>query len=168
MTEKEKLDMTRLNMKRVRHQYVRLLTELEAASESRGAVTSWGSVGGRSGRISRPTQQRAISRIELEDERKRMRDWFESIRATFFRLSDREGKSVNRWRHERLVARALQLYVFEKADADMMAALLSGPRTLSRQYVSGVLKEGVREVMADAEKAGLFEGGEPESRFLCG
>ncbi len=157
MTEEEKRVITKEQIKLVRAQYRRLSTEYEAAAGSRGAVSAWGGVGGRSGRISRPTQDRALRAIELEECRREILRWYECIRGTCLRLAAREGKGPNLWRHQYMVGRALQLYVFERAGGDMLAMMLSGPRKLSRQYVSRVMREAVDEVMRDADRAGLFE-----------
>ena len=85
-----------------------------------------------------------------------MLEWFECIRGTYFRLKAREGKTPNRWRHEMLLARALQLYVFERADRELLACILGMPKKLSAKRVIAILREAAQEVAQDAEKAGLF------------
>jgi|GEM_PF-4911649 len=165
MTEREKSELakrekTKRNMLLVRRHYERLLTEYEAATNSRGMAAAWGRVGGLGNRIARPTQDRAMCAIALEERRKQLKGWFECIRGTYSRLSGREGKSPNLWRHQQLLARALQLYVFEQADCEMITMMMSGARRLSRQYVNRILNEAVNEVMADAGRAGLLEDDE--------
>ncbi len=166
MTEQEKLNVTKEQIRLVRSQYRRLAMEYEAVGSSRGAVSVWGSVGGRGGRIARPTQERALSAIELEECRREILRWFECIRGTCARLAAKEGKSPNLWRHQYQMGRALQLYVFERANGETLAMMLSGPRKLSRSYVSRVMREAVEEVMGDAERAGLF--GREQSPEACG
>lgn len=157
MTEREKWEVTKRNAQMVRQNYERLLTEYEAAAGSRGQVALWGRAGGGSGRIARPTQDRAMAAIALEERLERLRGWFECIRGTYRRLSAREGKNPNLWRHQQLLARALQMYVFERADSETIVLMLSGSRRLSRQYVGRVLREALDEVRKDAERAGLFD-----------
>ncbi|MBR3504854.1 MAG: hypothetical protein IKO07_11535 [Clostridia bacterium] len=153
-------------MKRVRYHYEKLLTEYEAATSSRGLVASWGRVGGSGNRIVKPTQDRALSAIAAEEHRRAMLDWFECIRGTYFRLKAREGKSPNLWRHQLMLARALQLYVFERAEADLMALAMGAPKKLSRRRVIAILHEAAGEVAADAERAGLFREDEECSEMM--
>ena len=148
-------------MKLVRYHYEKLLTEYEAATGSRGLVAAWGRVGGVGSRLSRPTQDRALSAIAMEEHRQAMLRWFESIRATYDRLKAHEGKTPNLWRHQWTLARALQLYVFERADVEAMALVLGVPKRLSRKRVIAILREAALEVAADAERAGLFDEDEP-------
>ena len=164
MTKQEKLALTKENMRLVRHHYERLLTEYEAATGSRGLVAAWGRVGSRSGVITRPTQERALASIAAEEHRRAMRGWFECVRGTYLRLAERAGKSPNLWRHQMILARALQLYVFEKADAEMLALVLGMPKKLNRRRVSAILCEASEEVATDAERLGLFREKEAKDR----
>ncbi len=150
-------------MKQVRHHYERLQTECEAIAGSGGQVTAWGRVGSSGNRVSRPTQNRAMRAVAMEEERRAMLDWFECLRGTYYRLKGREGKSPNLWRHQLILARALRLYAFEGADGELMALALGAPKKLSRRKVVSLLREAALEVAADAEKAGLFRA-EEEAR----
>ncbi|MBO4299060.1 MAG: hypothetical protein IKS52_08950 [Clostridia bacterium] len=157
MTEREKRELTKRSALLVRQNYERLLTEYETLAGSRDMVTAWGRAGGRSNKIPHPTQDRAMASMAFEERVKRMKGWFECIRGTYRRLAAREGKNPNLWRHQQLLARALQLYVFERADSELIVLMLSGGRRLSRQYVGRVLREALDEVRKDAERAGLFD-----------
>ena len=66
LTEREKREITKRNAQLVRLSYERLLTEYEAATNSRGMVATWGRVGGRSNKIARPTQDRALAAMAFE------------------------------------------------------------------------------------------------------
>ncbi len=157
MTEQEKWEMTKRNAQLIRRHYERLMTEYEALSGSRGQAAVWGRPGGSGGRIARPTQDRAMASMAYEEHVKRLKGWFECLRGTYWRLIAREGKNPNLWRRQQLLARALQLYVFDRADGETMILMLSGSRRLSRQYVNRLLREALGEVMKDAERAGLFD-----------
>ena len=149
MNEKQRETLKQMQL--VRYHYERLQTEFEAATSSRGLVAVWGRVGGSGNRIDRPTQNRALSDISAEEHLQAMLCWFESIRKTCERLKAKQGKSPNLWRHQVILAKALRLYVFERADLELLAMLLEGPRKLSRQRVIRILREAVDEVAADAE-----------------
>ena len=165
LAEKEKREATReahrrtalAQMKRVRCQYEKVLTEYEAATGSRGLVAAWGRVGGSGNRITQPTQERALSAIAMEEHRQAMLKWFESIRDTCNRLKARGDKSPALWRRHWTLERALRLYVFERADAELIALVLGTPKQLSRKRVIAILGEAALEVAIDAEKAGLFD-----------
>ena len=161
MTDQKKRELTKEHMKLVRRRYERIQSEYERLSGSRGKVSAWGGLGGSSHKIAKPTEDQALAAIELEEKKRAQGGWFECIRGTYYRLCSREGKSPNLWRHHKLVARALQLYVFERADQETMVMMMSDSRRLSRQYVSRILSEAVNEVMKDAERAHLFDGLEP-------
>ena len=163
MTKERRRRMALEQMKLVRYHYARLQTEYEAATGSHGMVSVWGRVGGGDGRIAKPTQERALSAISAEDHRKAMLRWFECIRETCLRLKARGGKSAALWRHHLILARALQLYVFQQADAEVMALMLGAPKKLNRTRVTGILREAADEVAKDAEQAGLFREGEAAS-----
>ncbi len=159
MNNQEKWEETKRNIQLVRRYYRPLMSEYEAIMSSRGAVSAWGGVGGRSGRTAHPTQDRALSAIEYEARMERMRNWLACVRQTHARLNSRDGKSPNLWRHQRQLARALQAYVFERADDELLAFMISGVRRVNRRYAGRVLREALHEVMADAEAAGLFREG---------
>ncbi len=157
LTEREKREITKRNAQLVRLSYERLLTEYEAATNSRGMVATWGRVGGRSNKIARPTQDRALAAMAFEEHMRETMGWFECIRGTVRRLNAREGKSLILRRRHVMLARVLQLYVFEKADAEDLIMNLSSQRRVSRQYAGRMLREALDEVMKDAETLGLFD-----------
>ncbi|MBQ8953619.1 MAG: hypothetical protein IJ048_05850 [Clostridia bacterium] len=157
MTREEKLRLAKDSMALVRSHYQPMLTEYEAATGSRGLVAVWGRVGGRSNAVTHPTEHRAMASIEVEKHRQAMRDWYRCMEATFSRLQAKEGKSPNLLQHHRLLAQALQQYVFLKSDADMIALVLGAPKKLKRERVKAILWEVVKEVADEAERMGLFQ-----------
>lgn len=159
MTDGEKLRITKDAVRRLRLQGVRVLAEYERAYGSGGAVSaSLDKIGGgRTNRVSRPTQMRALDRIELEEESARRLRWYGCLRATLERLNSKADKSFNALRHDRIVARALQLYALRGADGETMCMLLSASRPVSENHVRRLLREGMTAVKLEAERAGLFD-----------
>ena len=157
MTREDKWAATKRGVKMVRRNYQRYITEYEVITGSQGQVAPWGRVGGSGGRISCPTQERAMAHMAQEERLKQMKDWFECVRHTCERLAAPEGKGMNLRRHQQMLARALRMYVFEQADGEMLALLLSGVRRVSSRFALRLLREAVEEVMADADRRGLFE-----------
>ena len=82
---------------------------------------------------------------------------FEEVGADGRTMLDDTGKSLILRRRHVMLARVLQLYVFEKADAEDLIMNLSSQRRVSRQYAGRMLREALDEVAKDAEALGLFD-----------
>ena len=147
MTDGEKLRITKDAIRRLRLQRPRALAEYERAYGSGCAVSAPTDKigGGRTNRVSRPTQTRALSMIEMEEEAARRLRWYGCLRAALEGLNCKEGKSFNALRHDHTVARALQLYALRGAGGETMRMMLS------------LLREGITAVKLEAERAGLFD-----------
>lgn len=159
MTDGEKLRMTSEAMRQLRLQGPRALADYERAYGSGGAVSApFDRIGsGRTNRISRPTQARALSRIEMEEESARRLRWYGCLREALEGLKSREGKTFNALRHDHTVARALQLYALRGTGSETMRMMLSVSRPVSDSYMRRLLREGINAVKAEAERAGLFD-----------
>ncbi|MDY2871221.1 MAG: hypothetical protein SOT57_01630 [Eubacteriales bacterium] len=159
MTDGEKLRITKDAIRRLRLQGPRALAEYERAYGSGCAVSAPPDKigGGRTNRVSRPTQTRALGMIEREEEAAWRLRWYGCLRAALEELNGREGKSFNALRHDHTVARALQLYALRGAGGETMRMMLSVSRPVSDNYVRRLLREGLTAVKNEAEKAGLFD-----------
>lgn len=158
ITEGEKLTITRNYIRKLRLEGPRALTEYERALHSGGLVSNWGGLsGGRTNRISRPTQARALAGIEAEEEQARCLQWYACLRAVLEALSGADGKSLNRLRHDRQVARALQLYVIQRASGETLCLMMSTTRRVSPEHVRRLLREGITAVKEEAERQSLFD-----------
>ncbi len=82
--------------------------------------------------------------------------WLMAAEAASRLLKDKEGKSRARVRHDWLVARTLEITVFQNTSGERLRAQLAGPRMLNQRYVRQMLEEAVKAVQAAAERAGLF------------
>ena len=159
MTDGEKLRITKNAIRRLRLQGPGALADYERAYGSGGAVSaSPDKIGsGRTNRVSRPTQTRALGMIALEEEAARRLRWYGCLRAALESLTCKEGKSFNALRHDHAVARALQLYALRGAGGETMRMMLSASRPVSENHVRRLLREGVTAVKLEAERAGLFD-----------
>lgn len=157
ITEGEKLHCTQEALKKLRCEGPRALAAYERVWHSGGQVSGWGGAGGRTNRVSRPTQERALAAIEAQNEQARRLEWYACLRAALETLDCREDKSLARLRHDRLVAYALRLYVLERANGETLCLMLSSTRRVSAEHVRRLLREGVLAVKAEAEKTTLFE-----------
>lgn len=159
MTDGEKLRITKNAIRRLRLQGPRALAEYERAYGSGGAVSAPADKisAGRTNRISRPTQTRALGMLELEEESARRLRWYGCLRAALERMTCKEGKSFNALRHDHAVARALQLYALRGAGGETLRMMLSASRPVSENHVRRLLREGVTAVKLEAESAGLFD-----------
>lgn len=158
ITEGEKLTITKDYIRKLRLEGPRALTEYERALHSGGLVSGWGCVsGGRTNRVSRPTQARALACIEAEEEQGRRLQWYACLRAALEALGSTEGKTLNRVRHDREIARALQLYVIQRAGGETLCLMMSTARRVSSEHVRRLLREGIIAVKNEAEKEALFE-----------
>ena len=83
MTDGEKLRITKDAIRRLRLQGPRALAEYERAYGSGCAVSAPPDKigGGRTNRVSRPTQTRALGMIEREEEAARRLRWYGCLRA---------------------------------------------------------------------------------------
>ena len=84
--------------------------------------------------------------------------WMEAIDKAYGELRMRRGKSQARARHDWLVARAIELMVFDNAGGEALRTHLSGPRPLNQRYVDGIAEAAVKAVEKAAEEAGLLRG----------
>lgn len=84
--------------------------------------------------------------------------WQEVIMRTYMKLKDRKGKSSARARHDWLVARAIELTVFEQAEGEMLRRNLCGSRLHTESYVLRMQEAAVQAVKEEAEECGLFDG----------
>lgn len=83
-------------------------------------------------------------------------DWLEVIENTFRALRRREGKSSARIKHDWLMARTLELMVFDGADREKIRQALSWPRPVTYGYVEALVKDAVGAVAEKAQEAGLI------------
>lgn len=159
MTDGEKLRITKDALRRLRLQGARALADYERAYGSGGAVSAPLDKigGGRTNRVSRPTQARALDAIEMEEAAARRLRWYGCLRAALEGLNAKQGKSFNALRHDHTVARALQLYALQGARSETMCMMLSASRPVSENHVRRLLREGVTAVKDEAERAGLFD-----------
>ena len=159
ITDGEKLRITKEAIRALRLQGPRALADYERAYGSGGAVSgAYDKIGGgRTNRVSRPTQMRALAAIEAEEAFETRLRWYGCLRAALERLNAREGKSFNAFRHDHETARALQLYALRGAGGETMRMMLSAARPVSDRYVRRLLREGVTAVKNEAEKRGLFD-----------
>ena len=100
--------------------------------------------GCRAGEIRRRRRIRALER------------WLEAIDRAYAELRVRRGKSQARARHDWLVARAIELMVFDNADGKALRTHLSGPRPLNQRYLDGIAEAAVKAVEKAAEEMGLL------------
>lgn len=83
-------------------------------------------------------------------------DWLEAIENTYRALRRREGKSAARMKHDWLVARTLELMVFDGADREKIRQALSWPRPVTEQYVDALVEDVIRAIEEKAQEAGLL------------
>ena len=159
MTDGDKLKITKEAIRRLRLQGPQVLADYERAYSSGSAVSApFDRVsGGRTNRISRPTQMQALHVIELEEAAERRLRWYGCLRGALESLNSKAGKSFNTLRHDHMVARALQLYALRGAGGETMCMMLSASRPVSANHVRRLLREGITAVKYEAERIGLFD-----------
>ena len=159
MTDGEKLRLTKDAIRRLRLQGTQALIDYERAYSSAGLVSAPPDsiVSGRTNRVARPTQGRALHVIEMEEAAARRLRWYGCLREALEKLKSREGKSLNALKHDHMVARALQLYALQGASGQAMCLMLSASRPVSDNHVRRLLREGITAVKCEAELAGLFD-----------
>lgn len=84
--------------------------------------------------------------------------WQEVIRRAYMKLKDRKGKSSARARHDWLVARSIELMVFEQTAWEEVRQNLSGGRSHTQQYALRFQEAAIQAIKEEAEVCGLFEG----------
>lgn len=85
-----------------------------------------------------------------------LRRWLAAIEEAYASLRQREGKSAARARHDWLVARAIELTVFDGGTQQTLCSHLSGPRMLNRRYVGAIEEAALKAIQQAAEEAGLL------------
>ena len=97
--------------------------------------------------------------------------WLEVINRVHDRLRGRKGKSMARAKRDWLVARTIEMLVFERLAAVEMQQSLTGPRPVTRQYLDALIEEAVMAIRDEAETAGLLGGEIAEKQknlsYLC-
>lgn len=97
--------------------------------------------------------------VELSDKNRRVAAqirWLTAAEEACRLLKEKGGKSRARIRHDWLVARTLEITVYQNTGGERLRAQLAGPRMLNQRYVRQMLEAAVRAVQAAAERAGLF------------
>ena len=87
----------------------------------------------------------------------RLTRWLEAVEEVYRRLRSREGKSMARARKDWLIARTIEIMVFNGEMNLNMRTDLAGPRPLTRSYVDALAEQAILAVEAQAEEMGLFE-----------
>lgn len=82
--------------------------------------------------------------------------WLEAIEEVYRQLRSRKGKSSARARRDWLVARSIEIMVFNGEMNLNMRTDLAGPRPLTRSYVDALEEAAILAVEAQAEKMGLL------------
>ncbi len=90
---------------------------------------------------------------------RRLGRWLTVIDGVYAGLRRQRGKSGARARQDWLIARTIEMMVYDNADGERMRRHLAGPRMLNEQYVGRLTDAAIREIQAAAEEAGLFEVG---------
>ena len=84
--------------------------------------------------------------------------WLTVIEEVCASLRSRSGKSAARARHDWLIARTITIWVFGEGSEASLQTQLTGPRTLNRRYVDGMMEAAVRAIEEAADEAGLLDG----------
>lgn len=84
------------------------------------------------------------------------RKWFETIERVYARLRCREGKSAARAKHDQLVARTIEMMVFDQMRISDMRTQLTVRRTHTKEYIDRLAEEAILEIEAQAERDGLI------------
>jgi hypothetical protein len=85
-----------------------------------------------------------------------LRKWREAIDAAYRKLREKRGKSAARARHDWLVARMLELMVFDAASDQMIRHSITPGKTVHQRYADALKESAVRAVMLSAEGMGLL------------
>lgn len=104
----------------------------------------------RAGGAPRPGDMRRRRRLRM------LEKWLEAVEQAHAELRVRRGKSQARARRDWLIARAIELMVFDQAGTTALRTHLSGPRPLNQRYVDGIAEAAVKAVEAAAEASGLL------------
>ena len=81
--------------------------------------------------------------------------WLEAIDSAHAGLKRKAGKSMARVRKDQLVARVIEMMVFEQAGKERMRQNM-GCRPVTGRYVDGLMEEGIQAVMEAAQRKGLL------------
>ena len=86
----------------------------------------------------------------------RLMKWLEAVEAAYTALRSRKGKSAARARKDWLIARTIEMMVFEGGKSGLKTGLTGQRRVLSQQYVDRMAEEALRMIMKEAWEAGLL------------
>lgn len=82
--------------------------------------------------------------------------WKEAIDNAYRALREKRGKSAARARHDWLIARMLELMVYEAADDRAIRRSLAPGRVVHQRYADALSEAAIKAVMESAERLGLL------------
>ena len=83
--------------------------------------------------------------------------WLTVVDRTILRLKDRRGKSGARARQDWLIARTIEMLIYENAEEEQLRLYLTGQRALSLAYVRKLAVQAALALQEEADSAGLFD-----------
>lgn len=102
---------------------------------------------GGAGRRAEGDRRRTIRQLEK---------WLRLIEDVVKNLKRSAGKSSAKARKDRLVARVIEMAVFEQAGNEKLRLYLTGPRPLNQRYVDKLMEEAIWEILGAAIRGGLL------------
>ncbi len=103
-------------------------------------------------------EREGIGRYRMRGRLRILMKWLEVINGVYRQLRRSEGKSGAKARHDQLIARTIELMVYEEGSGILSTRLTGRRRVLSKQYVDRMADEAFREIAQAAEQAGLLGG----------
>lgn len=85
-----------------------------------------------------------------------LRPWKEAIDRAYRKLRDKRGKSAARARHDWLVARMLELMVFDAASDQAIRYSLTPGKTVHQRYADVMRESAIKAVEQSAQEMGLL------------
>ena len=98
----------------------------------------------------------SIGRYRMRGRLRILMKWLEVIDELYKKLRSSAGKSPARAKHDRLIARTIEMMVFEGGKSGLKTGLTGQRRVLSQQYVDRMAEEALRMIMKEAWEAGLL------------
>ncbi len=86
-----------------------------------------------------------------------LRKWREAIDRAYRKLREKRGKSAARARHDWLVARMLELMVFDAASEQAILCSITPGKTVHQRYADALRESAIKAVVQSAQEMGLLE-----------